>query len=57
MNENDLNHLDGYSWIAIDYEEIDNQLYQIDYQYVIDGDKILSRVIKKRKVYDVKQSD
>ena len=46
----DRTTLDGYSWIATDYEEIDGQLYKVDYQYVIDRDKILSRIIKKVKV-------
>ena len=46
----DRTKLDGYSWIATDYEEIDGQLYKVDYQYVIDRDKILSRIIKKVKV-------
>ena len=44
--------LNGYSWTAIDYKEIDDQIYKIDYQYVIDGDKILFRIIKKVKVVD-----
>ncbi len=44
--------VEGYSWTATDYEEIDGQLYKIDYQYVIDGERILSRVIKKTKVID-----
>ena len=48
----DRTTLDGYSWIATDYEEIDSQLYKVDYQYVIDRDKILSRIIKKVKVTD-----
>ncbi len=34
MNENDLKyHLDGYRWIATDYEEIDNQFYQISVRH------------------------
>ena len=46
----DRTSLNGYSWTATDYEEIDDQLYKIDYQYVIEGDKVLSRIIKKVKV-------
>jgi hypothetical protein len=43
--------LDGHSWTVTDYEEIDGHLYKVDYLFVIDGDRVLKKIIKKERMY------
>lgn len=43
--------LNGHSWTVIDYQEIDGHLYKVVYLCIIDGDRILKKVIKKERVF------
>ena len=42
--------LDGHSWTVIDYQETDSQLYKVTYLCIIDGDRVLQKIIKRERI-------
>ena len=41
---------DGHSWTAVDYELRDNKYWEIKYLYIIDGDTIHEKVLKRTDI-------
>ncbi len=44
MNEN------GHSWTVTDYEEVDGKMYEVTLLFVIDGDRLLEKELKREEL-------
>jgi len=44
-------NVNGHSWTAIDYEEVEGKMYEIAYLYTIDNDRLLERELTRTRVW------